>query len=792
MNEILPGGIYSDMYNAYLDMIADFAKQVDGAILFRPFHENTGSWFWWGADLCDAEQYKNVYRYTVEYLRDTKNVHNILYVYGPSSDAESTEQYAERYPGDAYVDMVGFDMYDADPVSDEDGYAFMENFAKELSIVNTFAEEHGKLIAVTETGMSSSTPDEGHGQTALHDTGNQQKDWYNKELEVIAQSNACYMLLWANFSKKDGYYTPYVDKVNEDGTLHGHEMLDNFISFYNDPRTIFANDQKSALAAIDGSAIAAESAVDDLYGYFIAPIAGKRLLNETTLSAKISAETDEQISFVLQGKNETIVLPAKLDGKTASAKLDEATLEKLGASIEGTIQLCAGERVLQTISVIFNIAEPVEDPYEVDGFENYYGLDSLLTEKWDGNHAAESSIEVSLNEEKACDGDYAMQFSYQETSDGWAGVTIAKETDWSDRNALSFYTIPDGKNQKTVVQITANNTVYEVYLNQYADYAKDTDGTPLLVTIPFADFCERDTEGNPTGGLVTDASAVTSVGLWVNAIAGSDAIEADGTVAGVIIYDKIVAVSTELQEASFVPQTKEADKKNEDNKKSNEDKTQETETTTGTTSAVQNGNEEETGVVLQGKTTTKGTKVSLTKAVAKKVKAAAGGADVTIVATVKKENGKTAFTLQTDSANLKTGKKLYLYAVENGSYVAVDAKAYSVSEKSVTVSASKNKTYVLLNSAEAKKASKAILKTVQAKKSALTIKKGASKLFELSSKLNTASVKSIAYTTTDKSVATVSKKGKITAKKAGKATVKAKVTLKNGKTKTVTMKVTVK
>jgi uncharacterized protein YjdB len=99
---------------------------------------------------------------------------------------------------------------------------------------------------------------------------------------------------------------------------------------------------------------------------------------------------------------------------------------------------------------------------------------------------------------------------------------------------------------------------------------------------------------------------------------------------------------------------------------------------------------------------------------------------------------------------------------------------------------------VLLNSAEAKKASKAILKTVQAKKSAVTMKKGASKLCELSSKLNTASVKSIAYTTTDKSVAAVSKNGKITAKKAGKATVKAKVTLKNGKTKTVTMKVTVK
>ena len=75
MNQILPGGKYNKVYTAYLDMIADYAKQVKSAVLFRPFHENTGSWFWWGAAFCDPETYKNIFRYTVEYLRDTKNVH---------------------------------------------------------------------------------------------------------------------------------------------------------------------------------------------------------------------------------------------------------------------------------------------------------------------------------------------------------------------------------------------------------------------------------------------------------------------------------------------------------------------------------------------------------------------------------------------------------------------------------------------------------------------------------------------------------------------------------------------
>ena len=80
-------------------MVADYAHQVDGAVLFRPFHENTGSWFWWGAAFCDEQTYKSVYKYTVEYLRDEKNVHNFLYVYGPGSEAASVEEYASRYPG---------------------------------------------------------------------------------------------------------------------------------------------------------------------------------------------------------------------------------------------------------------------------------------------------------------------------------------------------------------------------------------------------------------------------------------------------------------------------------------------------------------------------------------------------------------------------------------------------------------------------------------------------------------------------------------------------------------------
>lgn len=44
-----------------------------------------------------------------------------------------------------------------------------------------------------------------------------------------------------------------------------------------------------------------------------------------------------------------------------------------------------------------------------------------------------------------------MEFTYNETSDGWAGATISKEVSWADCDALSFWTIPDGNLQKTVI-----------------------------------------------------------------------------------------------------------------------------------------------------------------------------------------------------------------------------------------------------------------------------------------------------------------------------------------------------
>lgn len=128
VTRVLPGGDLNEVYTAYLDKIAAYglALQAKGIpVLFRPFHENNGSWFWWGAAHCSASEFKNLYRYTEEYLRDEKGVHNFLYVYSPNGPIATEADYLTRYPGDAFIDVPGVDMYHEKPQAKDN---WMENF----------------------------------------------------------------------------------------------------------------------------------------------------------------------------------------------------------------------------------------------------------------------------------------------------------------------------------------------------------------------------------------------------------------------------------------------------------------------------------------------------------------------------------------------------------------------------------------------------------------------------------------------------------------------------------------
>lgn len=93
---------------AGLDRIAGglAALQRDGVVvLWRPFHEMNGGWFWWGAQ--KPADFVAVWRQMFDYFTKEKGLHNLVWVYGPNHGANA----ADYYPGDAYVDIVGLDAY---------------------------------------------------------------------------------------------------------------------------------------------------------------------------------------------------------------------------------------------------------------------------------------------------------------------------------------------------------------------------------------------------------------------------------------------------------------------------------------------------------------------------------------------------------------------------------------------------------------------------------------------------------------------------------------------------------
>ena len=201
------------------------------------------------------------------------------------------------------------------------------------------------------------------------------------------------------------------------------------------------------------------------------------------------------------------------------------------------------------------------------------------------------------------------------------------------------------------------------------------------------------------------------------------------------------------------------------------------------------------GNVTAATATVASDKGTISADVVKQLKEAAGTDDVTVKLEVKDASGNVKYTVSIDAKNVKPNTSLKVVAVnkKTGALELVNNKTYKTDKDgNVSVSFKQGADYKLLTIKEATKLEKEVLKNVAPKKAKVSVKKGKTTSFAFSSKLNPNNVKKINYKTTKKSVASIDKNGKITAKKKGTATVKATVTLKNGKTKTVKMKITVK
>lgn len=183
-------------YDSWLDRVAAYLLSLKGSkgelipVIFRPFHEHTGSWFWWGKDHATVDEYVKLWRYTVEYLRDKKGVHNLLYAY--STDRfSSREEYLERYPGDDVIDLIGFDIYHRPQTAKPD--RFVEDTRRMVEILRTIGQEKKKVYAITETGLEK-VP---------------MTQWWSEVLSpIIKDAGLSYVLVWRNGNPVH-FYAPY-------------------------------------------------------------------------------------------------------------------------------------------------------------------------------------------------------------------------------------------------------------------------------------------------------------------------------------------------------------------------------------------------------------------------------------------------------------------------------------------------------------------------------------------------------------------------------------------------------
>lgn len=205
---ILPGGVNNDWYKRKLDKVASIILSLKGSngelipIIFRPFHEFDGSWFWWGADFCTPDEYKTAYKFTVDYLKNTKGVHNILYAFSPDNSYTTKNAFFSRYPGDEYVDVIGIDNYGD---FDNKGKTGADKANSKMKIISDYAKTKVKIAAMTETGYRVTctiAPVTNWFSTYLYN------DLTSNDIEVS------YVLFWGN--NKDGYYVPNNSVSNAD------------------------------------------------------------------------------------------------------------------------------------------------------------------------------------------------------------------------------------------------------------------------------------------------------------------------------------------------------------------------------------------------------------------------------------------------------------------------------------------------------------------------------------------------------------------------------------------------
>jgi len=124
------GTVTNSNFMKLLDSVATGLQQLQKAgvvVIWRPFHEMNGDWFWWGSKLMTASQFVSVWQYVHNYMTNNMGLNNIVWLWAMNAGGNLS-----RYPGKDYVDIVGQDLYTSHPTQGQPGYNLLISTGKPI------------------------------------------------------------------------------------------------------------------------------------------------------------------------------------------------------------------------------------------------------------------------------------------------------------------------------------------------------------------------------------------------------------------------------------------------------------------------------------------------------------------------------------------------------------------------------------------------------------------------------------------------------------------------------------
>ena len=277
---------YEYYRQALTTLAAEFNKLEEEGIpvIWRPLHEaeggggETGSWFWWGKE--GSAVYKELWKYTYKTLTEDFGCHNLIWEWN-SYDFPTS---ANWYPGDEYVDIIGYDKYNCTKYLEENGWQ----------------------------------PSLEHDDSAIASTFYSIMERYNSAKMVAMAENDCFSTVDNLTNDKAGwlYFCTWYDGGSDN------------INFLSNP--IFNTEADTIAMYQSDYCITRDELPEDLYTKFVAPVDPSQTTTKVTTT--VSTTTTSADDFVFAVKKYPVDLPEGENG-TITLEIEGAPTASIGGGI---------------------------------------------------------------------------------------------------------------------------------------------------------------------------------------------------------------------------------------------------------------------------------------------------------------------------------------------------------------------------------------------------------------------------------------------------------------------------